>query len=63
LFANPVLANAALDGLAHRAIVVTITGRSYRLAHHPDRADRPDHGEEPDTSGGKEVPRVETIQT
>lgn len=36
LFGNPLLANAALDRLAHRAIVVTITGRSYRLAQRPD---------------------------
>lgn len=39
LFANPLLANAALDRLAHHAIVVTITGRSYRLAHRADGAD------------------------
>ncbi|MGH2352173.1 MAG: IS21-like element helper ATPase IstB, partial [Chloroflexota bacterium] len=39
LFANPLLANAALDRLAHRAIVVTITGRSYRLAHRVDGTD------------------------
>jgi hypothetical protein len=36
LFDNPLLANAALDRLAHRAIVVSITGRSYRLAQRPD---------------------------
>jgi DNA replication protein DnaC len=36
LFGNPLLANAALDRLAHRAIVVTITGRSYRLAQRAD---------------------------
>lgn len=36
LFANPLLANAALDRLAHRAIVVPITGRSYRLAQRAD---------------------------
>lgn len=31
-FTDPLLANAALDRLAHGAAVVTITGRSYRLA-------------------------------
>lgn len=36
LFDNPLLANAALDRLAHRAIVVTITGHSYRLAQRAD---------------------------
>lgn len=39
LFDNPLLANAALDRLAHRAIVVAITGRSYRLAQRPDGND------------------------
>ena len=39
LFGNPLLANAALDRLAHRAIVVTITGRSYRLAQRANGAD------------------------
>ena len=39
LFGNPLLANAALDRLGHGAIVVTITGRSYRLAGHRDRAE------------------------
>jgi len=62
LFNNPLLANAALDRLAHRAIVVTITGRSYRLAHHPDRADRSDGSTTSDGPGGKEVPRVATTQ-
>ena len=32
LFNNPLLASAGLDRLAHRAAVLTITGRSYRLA-------------------------------
>lgn len=36
LFDNPLLANAALDRLAHRATILTISGRSYRLT---DRAD------------------------
>jgi DNA replication protein DnaC len=39
LFGDPLLANAALDRLAHRATVIAIRGRSYRLA------DRPDDGE------------------
>jgi DNA replication protein DnaC len=39
LFGDPLLASAGLDRLAHRAIVLLISGRSYRLAH-------PDHGEE-----------------
>jgi DNA replication protein DnaC len=51
LFGNPLLANAALDRLAHRAIVVTITGRSYRLAHRADG---------PGGAAGKEGPRPET---
>ncbi len=32
LFGNPLLASAGLDRLAQRASVLTITGRSYRLA-------------------------------
>jgi len=32
LFGDPLLASAGLDRLGHRAVVVTITGRSYRLA-------------------------------
>lgn len=32
LFADPLLASAALDRLIHRAAVVLISGRSYRLA-------------------------------
>jgi DNA replication protein DnaC len=34
LFGNPLLASAGLDRLAHRAIVLMISGRSYRLARH-----------------------------
>jgi DNA replication protein DnaC len=37
LFDNPLLANAALDRLAHRAAVLTITGRSYRLTQPAER--------------------------
>ena len=33
LFGDALLANAALDRLAHRATVILIRGRSYRLAH------------------------------
>jgi len=36
LFGNPLLASAGLDRLAHRAMMLTITGRSYRLAQHGD---------------------------
>ena len=36
LFGHPLLAHAALDRLAHRAIVVSSTGRSDRLAPRPD---------------------------
>jgi len=32
LFGDPLLANAGLDRLGHRATVLTITGRSYRLS-------------------------------
>ena len=39
LFGDPLLANAALDRLVHRATVILIRGRSYRLA------DRPEEGE------------------
>ncbi len=35
LFGDPLLANAGLDRLGHRATVLPITGRSYRLAHRP----------------------------
>ena len=31
LFGDPLLANATLDRLAHNAVVLTITGRSFRL--------------------------------
>jgi len=31
LFGDPLLANATLDRLAHSAVVLTITGRSFRL--------------------------------
>jgi DNA replication protein DnaC len=44
LFGDPLLANAGLDRLAHRATVLLITGRSYRLAH------RGDHQEVPTTA-------------
>jgi DNA replication protein DnaC len=33
LFGDPLLASAGLDRLAHRATLLTITGRSFRLAH------------------------------
>ena len=36
LFGDPLLASAGLDRLGHGAVVLTITGRSYRLAHHQD---------------------------
>ncbi len=36
LFGDPLLASAGLDRLAHRALVVLITGQSYRLAHHAE---------------------------
>jgi len=35
LFGDPLLASAGLDRLGHRATVLTITGRSYRLAQRP----------------------------
>jgi len=42
LFGDPLLANATLDRLAHSAVVLTITGRSFRLTsranHHPKEA-------------------------
>jgi DNA replication protein DnaC len=37
LFANPLLASAALDRLGHKAHLVLITGKSYRLSRQPDR--------------------------
>jgi DNA replication protein DnaC len=36
LFGDPLLASAGLDRLGHRAIVLRITGRSYRLAGRTD---------------------------
>ena len=36
LFGNPLLASAGLDRLAHRAIVLMLSGRSYRLARRDD---------------------------
>jgi DNA replication protein DnaC len=36
LFGNPLLASAGLDRLAHRAIVLMVSGRSYRLARRDD---------------------------
>ena len=36
LFQDPLLASAGLDRLAHRAIVLMIAGRSYRLAQQAD---------------------------
>ena len=38
-FGDALLANAALDRLAHQATVLLITGRSYRLAHRPAPAE------------------------
>ena len=35
---NPLLASAALDRLAHRAHLITITGASYRAQQRPARA-------------------------
>ena len=35
LFGDPLLASAGLDRLGHRATVITITGRSYRLTQKP----------------------------
>ena len=36
LFGDPLLASAGLDRLGHRAAVLLITGRSFRLAERPD---------------------------
>lgn len=36
LFGDPLLANAGLDRLAHRAVVLLITGRSYRQRTDPE---------------------------
>ena len=41
LFGDPLLANAGLDRLAHRALVLLVTGRSYRLAHRDDPPEVP----------------------
>lgn len=41
LFGNALLANAALDRLSDRAHVVTVTGRSYRLARTVDGKEMP----------------------
>jgi DNA replication protein DnaC len=41
LFGDPLLASAGLDRLAHDASVVTMTGRSYRLARLPERKEPP----------------------
>jgi len=41
LFGDPLLASAGLDRLAHRATVVLITGRSYRLAQQGAGPDGP----------------------
>lgn len=44
LFGDPLLANAGLDRLAHRATVLLITGRSYRLAQRDDHQEVPTTG-------------------
>jgi DNA replication protein DnaC len=41
LFGDPLLANAGLDRLGHRAHVLLITGRSFRMAHRPDLPEVP----------------------
>ena len=41
LFDDTLLANAALDRLAHGAAVLMISGRSYRLAHRPPAQEEP----------------------
>ena len=41
LFGNALLANAALDRLAHGAAVLMISGRSYWLAHRPPAKEEP----------------------
>lgn len=41
LFGDPLLASAGLDRLAHRATVLLITGRSFRLTAHGDSAEGP----------------------
>jgi DNA replication protein DnaC len=39
LFSDPLLASAGLDRLAHRAAVLLITGRSFRLAPPPEKTE------------------------
>jgi DNA replication protein DnaC len=41
LFGDPLLANAGLDRLGHRATVLLITGRSFRMAQRPDLPEVP----------------------
>jgi DNA replication protein DnaC len=41
LFGDPLLANAGLDRLGHRATVLLITGRSFRMADRPDPQEVP----------------------
>lgn len=41
LFGDPLLANAGLDRLGHRAAVLLITGRSFRMADRPDPTEVP----------------------
>jgi DNA replication protein DnaC len=41
LFSDALLANAALDRLAHGATMLMISGRSYRLAHRPTATEEP----------------------
>jgi DNA replication protein DnaC len=47
LFGDPLLANAALDRLADKAHVLSITGRSYRLSRQSDRQSPETPGKEP----------------
>jgi hypothetical protein len=56
LFGNPLLANAALDRLADKAIVLKITGKSYRLSRpaEPSPADLPPAEPPPPPISGKE---------
>lgn len=42
ILGNPLLANAALDRLLDRAHIVSVTGRSYRLAGRPNESEAPD---------------------
>lgn len=39
LFGDPLLASAGLDRLGHRATVIRITGRSYRLSQRQPEAE------------------------